>query len=511
MSAMRAALALGSGFTLALALPPWGWWPLAIIGVAGLELAIGAGAGLRRRLLLGWVFGIGWMAMGLGWMWQFTAPGYLVAVVLFAGFYALATAATPPGAWRTVARPAALALAEMARFAIPFGGVPLASIAAAQVDSPLVGSVRVVGVLGLAWIVFQIGTAIGVLAEQALSRQRHRPMADTTAGSALNPTVRLAGAGMLAVVAVMAVSAIAPRGTDTGTALRIAAVQGGGEQGTSALEVPTALVTERHLLATQSIGADEVDLVLWPENTIRIRRQPFELSEIAGMLRIETDRLGAPIAVGITEDADLTGLGDPGQVTNAQVMLAPDGTVTSRYDKVRRVPFGEYVPLRGTLEALGLPVEQVRTDAVPGQEPAIITMPDGTPLGVSISWEVFFPDRARDAISSGGAVLLNPTNGASYTGTIVQTQQIASSRLRAIESGRWVVQAAPTGFSAFINPDGRIIQRTNISERAVIIDEVMLRSGTTWYARLGDLPLILVWISMIAVAWFATRRRLTDR
>ena len=65
-----------------------------------------------------------------------------------------------------------------------------------------------------------------------------------------------------------------------------------------------------------------------------------------------------------------------------------------------------------------------------------------------ISWEVFFGGRAREGVKHGGEVLLNPTNGASYTGTIVQTQQVASSRLRAIETGRWLVQAAPTGLLA---------------------------------------------------------------
>ncbi len=83
-----------------------------------------------------------------------------------------------------------------------------------------------------------------------------------------------------------------------------------------------------------------------------------------------------------------------------------------------------------------------------------------------ISWEVFFGDRGRAAADSD--VLLNPTNGASYTGTILQTQQVASSRLRAVETGRWVVQVSPTGFSAFISPDGDVFQRTGVSERRVI-------------------------------------------
>ena len=155
------------------------------------------------------------------------------------------------------------------------------------------------------------------------------------------------------------------------------------------------------------------------------------------------------------------------------------------------MPFGEYVPLRGFLDALGAPVDQVPTNAVPGPTPAVIDLPDGTRLGVVISWEVFFGGRAREGVEHGGGVIVNPTNGASYTGTILQTQQVASSRLRAIETGRWVVQAAPTGFSAFVSPDGDVIDRTAVSEQAVIRHRLELRTGRTWYVRIGDRPFIV--------------------
>jgi apolipoprotein N-acyltransferase len=87
----------------------------------------------------------------------------------------------------------------------------------------------------------------------------------------------------------------------------------------------------------------------------------------------------------------------------------------------------------------------------------VVDTPVG-PLGIVISWEVFFADRARDAIGNGGEVLLNPTNGSSYWLTQVQTQQVASSRLRAIETGRWELQAAPTGFSALVDPAGNLLR-----------------------------------------------------
>jgi apolipoprotein N-acyltransferase len=158
------------------------------------------------------------------------------------------------------------------------------------------------------------------------------------------------------------------------------------------------------------------------------------------------------------------------------------------------------------LEALGAPVDQVPTNAIAGTEPAVLELPDGTRLGVVISWEVFFGGRAREGVKAGGEALLNPTNGASYTGTIVQTQQVASSRLRAIETGRWVVQAAPTGFSEFVTPDGDVIDRTAVSEQAVIRHEIELRTGRTWYVTLGDRPWIVALALVLIASWVLSRR-----
>jgi apolipoprotein N-acyltransferase len=182
---------------------------------------------------------------------------------------------------------------------------------------------------------------------------------------------------------------------------------------------------------------------------------------------------------------------------NYTVAITPDGRVVDRYDKVRTVPFGEFVPLRGLIEAFSseIPPREVR----PGRDPAVLVTPAGV-FGVSISWEIFFDHRARDAIGNGGEVLLNPTNGSSYWLTIVQSQQIAASRLRAIETDRWVLQVAPTGFSAVITSDGDVLDRTGISERRVIQAEVPLRQGLTLAVRWGAWPALLLSVALLAVA-----------
>ncbi len=497
----RAWLALGAGALVALSLPPWGWWPLAFVGVALFEVALGATPSRGQRAARGWLFAAGWMFPGLGWMWYLTAPGYLVAISLFAGFHALAALVAPTGPWRVIGRPAAHLLAEVLRLVFPFGGVPIATLAIGQASGPLAGVVRVGGMLLLSWLVLQIGFALAGPAPYVprLVRTTRR----AAGGGGLTLTA-LAG-----VVGVLVLAAIAPTGHDSGRSLRVAAVQGGGPQGTHAINSDSRLVVQRHLEATRTIEPGSVDLVVWPENVIDV--VTFAGSAEAVAVAAEAARIGAPLVVGITEDVAPAGPGEPSRFLNAQVVVTPDGRIVSRYEKEHRVPFGEYVPMRDLLETLGLPLEQIPKDAVAGTGDARVELPDGTRLGVMISFEVFFGGRAREATRVGGEVLLNPTNGSSYTGTILQTQQIASSQLRAIETGRWVVQVSPTGFSAFVGPDGDVFDRTAQREQRVIVHEIPLRAGTTWYTTMSDEPFVAAAALVLLVAIGVTIRAARPR
>ena len=110
----------------------------------------------------------------------------------------------------------------------------------------------------------------------------------------------------------------------------------------------------------------------------------------------------------------------------------------------------------------------------------------------------------------GGEVVLNPTNGSSYWLTQVQTQQVATSALRAAESRRWLLQAAPTGFSAVIDDHGRVLQRTDISEREVLYAEVPRLRALTPAQRLGDLPALLAAAAALLLVGRPRWRRIQD-
>jgi apolipoprotein N-acyltransferase len=172
---------------------------------------------------------------------------------------------------------------------------------------------------------------------------------------------------------------------------------------------------------------------------------------------------------------------------------------------VRRVPFGEYVPARWLVGRLA-DLSRVPRDAQPGRGPGLLVTPAGR-LGTLISYEVFFADRARAAVQAGASVLLVPTNAASYTSGQVPAMQVAAARLRALETGRAVVQAAPTGYSALVDPAGRVMARGGLGGPAVLQGGVELRSGRTLYARTGDGPLLAGAVVALGSAWVGAHRR----
>ena len=491
MSAPRtlATAALG-GLILALSLPPWpgstGTWWLGVIGAA-LVFAAVDGRRLRARMGAGMAAGLGLYLPGLWWMRDFSLPGFLATVVLESAILAGATALVPTGVrsragprLRLAAFPAALVLAEAARGVWPFGGLPLAGIELGQVAGPLAPAARLGGRLLVVGLVALAGAAA------ATAVRRRRP--------ALVPAL-----AAVAVVLVTAVAgAVAPSGRYNGT-LDVAAVQGGGQRGFRAVDSDPTLVFDAHLDASARVGVG-ADVVLWPEDVVDVdgvfAGSPEEqaLSALAAELR-------STLVVGITEDA-----GDD-RFLNASVAFGPDGRVVDRYDKVHRVPFGEYIPARSFFARLG-DVSAVPRDAVAGTGPGVVDTPAGR-FGVLISYEVFFQDRGRDAVRAGGRLLLVPTNASSYVDAQVPAQQLAVARLRALETGRWVVQAAPTGYSAVVDHHGHVLARSGLGGAAVLRHEVQLRTGRTVFVSLGPAPVLLAAAVILAIAH--GRRRVKSR
>jgi apolipoprotein N-acyltransferase len=464
------AVDLAAGLLITAALPPFGWWPLAVVGVALLAARL-RDRGLKGRIATGLVTGIGLLLPGLAWVIEFSPPGWVLAAIIESAFFALGCAVVPPGRWSALGLPGGLVLAEALRGVWPWGGVPIATVAQTQVGGPLATIGRLAGPLAIA-------ATVGI-AGVALERAARRRWA-TGAGAAL-----LAGAVLVA-------AAAAPDGRTVGT-LDVAVVQGGGPRGERSSPAAGGRTFEAHMEASQQVTPG-LDLVLWPEDVVDVRGPVLESEEGARVQALAV-QLGTTLAVGVVE-------GYRDHFDNATVALGPDGEQVDRYDKVQRVPFGEFIPFRSVVEEV-TDVSDVPRDASVGEGPGLLEVEPAN-ASVLISYEVFFSRLAGEAVRAGGEVLLAPTNASSYPTTQMPALEVAAARLRAIETGRTVLQAAPTGFSGFIGPDGTVRELTDLGAQEVLEARVERRTGLTLYTRMGDGPLVVGSLVALALAWALT-------
>ncbi len=464
-----------AGLCLAGSVPPWGWWPLAFIGFAILDRLL-VGTDRRQRFRRMWTVGVWWLGPAMLWMIDLTPPGYVVAVVLYSAYYGIAAAMTPPDRRRRWVFPGAFAVAELVRWYWPFGGVPLANLALSQVDSPIGQTARLLGPLFVIVVTIVIGQA---LSAAIVERETRAP--------------RIAGG--LVVLALIG-AWVHPR-SEVVDEIDVAVVQGGGPTRTRASSDQQPVVLARHIEATRLINAP-VDLILWPENVVNPGRflDFDDATERVADVAIEQ---GATLLPGWFYPVN-----NGTATVNYQAAVTPNGAEVDRYDKVRIVPFGEFVPLRGLIERFSSEIPS--RDVIQGTGPAVLETPVGV-VGVAISWEAFFERRSRDAIDNGAELLVNPTNGSSYWLTQVHTQQVASNQLRAIENDRWLLMAGPTGLSAVIDPDGNVIQRTGIGERDILEDSVEMRNGRTLANLVGPWPVLVYGLAAVVAARVTTTRR----
>jgi apolipoprotein N-acyltransferase len=515
--------ALASGVGLALSLPPWGFWVLAFPSAGLLWWRLG-GLRPRTRLWAGWLAGLGLYVPGLLWARSFTVPGAIVLMIVEAAFTAAACLVVPAGpvVARVLAFPGALALAEAARTRWPFGGLPIGGVFLGQAGGPFLGVARLGGPLGLTLVVYLGGAGLAALVEAGVvtgrdaSRARAFARADTGSGgpddrdgvlsgavAGIGPRV-VAGVVALAVVVGTAVSADhAPDGGGSVGAVSTAAVQGGGARGFRKSQIDPAVVLAAQQAETRVLSEEDhgtaPDLVLWPEDVVSLPvllGDSPEEAALSGLARA----LHTTLVVGVTETVSSTAF------RNEIVAWGPDGTLVARFEKVHRVPFGEYVPDRGFFAHLGN-LSAVPLDAIPGHGSGLLDTP-AAPLGAMVSYEVFYADRGRSSVRAGAQLLIVPTNTSSYATAQVPTQEIAASEVQAVQQGRDLLQAAPTGYCAAITHRGTLLQRSVLGAPQVVLATLERRVGWTVYVRYGDTPvLVLAGVALLGGWVVAGRRR----
>ncbi|MFF2412174.1 apolipoprotein N-acyltransferase [Streptomyces sp. NPDC058092] len=478
----RGCIALLAGALPALAFPAPSLWWLAYVALVPWLLLIRSAGTRRRAALDGWLGGMGYLLAVHHWL----MPSLHVFIVILAALLGLLWAPWGLLVFRTLHGRVRVASAAAAVVVVPCGwlmielarsweglGGPWGLLGASQWEvAPALRVASVGGVWLVSLLVVAVNTVVVLLFVSAAAR-----------------TV----AAVSVVTCALAVGAMvrwAPRPEPSGVA-RVAVVQPGVLAGPHSVERRLA-VSER---LTGSLAGRGLDLVVWGESSVGVdlSQHPDITARIAALSR----RVGADVLVNM--DARQTDASGRTGIFKSAVLVGPHGLTGERYDKMRLVPFGEYVPARSVLGWATSVGKAAGQDRLRGTHPVTMWIPGadggkGLRVGPLICFESAFPDMSRRLTRDGTQILIAQSSTATFQHSWAPEQHASLGALRAAENGRPMVHATLTGVSAVYGPQGARIGAplgTHTSGAAVF--DVPLASGTTLYVRLGDWPVHGAW------------------
>ena len=536
----RLTLAVLSGGALCAAFPSQDVWPLAPVGVALLAMAT-CGARAVQGALLGFVTGVIFYGYSLSWSgivvgilpWTALAISQAASLALLGlvsaylqsrgrliGLPSLARIRFrgPPFPAGPRVRPLVIALAwvvqEAIRDRVPYGGFPWVRLAFSQADSPFG---RLAAVLGAPGVTFAVALAGGLLAASGYQLLAHFTSVGRQ-GSEFTPAAfRIWGLPRLAVVALAVAGAIAvglvgllvPLPVD-GAEGNVMAVQGNVPRPGLEFNAERRQVLDNHVAATVGAAAEvgsgtrpHPDLVVWPENASDI--DPSRNPDAEQQINRAVQAINAPLVAGTLYEQPSP------DISNVSVLYLPGQGPSTVYVKQHPVPFAEYIPNRDFFRLFSDRVDLVRYGMAAGAGPVVFRVPTqgGGEIvaGPSICFEVAYDDLVRDNVQLGANLLLVQTNNATFGYSDESVQQLAISRIRAMEHGRSVVHVSTVGVSALITPDGTVHQPSTLFSQAVLSGSLPLREAYTVATVLGPWPEYVACLVLLGLLLAALRPR----
>lgn len=498
-----------SGLLLFASFPPRPLWWLAVPAFALLGLTL-HGRRPRSAFGLGYLAGLGFLLPLLSWTGEEVGPVPWLALVaaeaLFVAFACMGIALVSRlPAWPVWAAAVWIA-GEAARARVPFGGFPWGKIAFGQADGFFLPLAALGGTPVLSFAVVLCGFGLYECARQVLAHRRGGAVRRTAAVAALL-------ALLVPVVAALASRPLVDDSAEDGTAT-VAAIQGNVPRLGLDFNAQRRAVLDNHARRTEQLAQDVAageeprpDFVLWPENSSDL--DPYRNPDARAVIDRAVRAIGVPTVVG----AVLTP--ETGKLRNTLIEWDPARGPVDTYDKRHVQPFGEYIPMRSFVRIFNSDVDRVRRDFGPGHEVGVFDL-GGTQVGLVTCFEAAFDDAARDTVTHGAQLISVPSNNATFGRSEMTYQQLAMSRVRAVEHSRSVVVPVTSGVSAVIMPDGEIVQETAMFTPDALVAEVPLRASLTPATRLGSAPelaLLLLaagGLGAVALGKVRTRRRATD-
>ncbi len=465
--------AIVGGLLMWAAFPPLGWGLLAFIAPAPLLWAsrhVESGFG---ALGVGFLHGLAFFGPLLIWIATIGVVAWLPLTTVMAAWTALYALLawsfrhwTPARWWIIVV--AGWGAWEFLRARFPLGGFPWGDVGYAASGNPgFIGATQWIGPSG--WGLLAIGVAAGLVLVLE-STENWRLLVDP-----------LVVAFML-----MLAGGLFPPSAD-GPTIQVAVVQGGSPCPGTHCQDENRLIYESHLELTQQLQPDQVDLVVWPENSMGTPFEPEENLDVRAALEAEARRLDANLLVSGTRVVGQD------QFLNINTFFGPNGGQIGVYAKRHPVPFGEFVPAR-SLFSFVPELERVPRDMIRGDEAVVFPTDEGI-LGSVISFEGAFARYSRDEAEAGAQLLVVATNESSYGRGPASDQLIGMTRVNAAAIGQDVIHAAITGKSAIIRANGDVVETTELLEVRNLLGDVSFRiASPTVYTRFGD------WLLLVAVA-----------
>ena len=469
-----------SGVLFACSFPEYSQGWLAFVSMVPLLVSIAQARSTREAFFLGWASQTtAWLLM-VPWvvrvMSHYGGLPYLTGVLLFVamatflGLYGAVFAAIVKRfrlgvrflPWLLV--PLAWAAVEYLRTYV-FTGFPWNLIASAIVDYPsLIQIDRFAG----PYFVGALLLVPGVAAAWWIT-QRPASIARILVGGSVGILLLVWwGTGLVAAKLV-----VRPTGTP---AIRAALLQPNISQEMRWDESNVMTIFRRMMVMTVEAARKGAKVVIWPESTV-----PLSYTQTPAY-RNAIEEISRRFDVDVILGSVATDPARPGRIWNS-AFLASGGTTIGHYDKIRLVPFGEYVPLREVLFFAEKLVRAVGEFEFGSNDQPLTGKQK---YGLAICYEVVFPQITRAQVHHGADVLVTITNDAWYDGTSAPAQHLGQARLRAVEGDRYLLRSGTTGISAFIAPNGMVLQSLPMNREGIIYADFQPRHGITPYVRLGD-------------------------
>nr|WP_197982316.1 apolipoprotein N-acyltransferase [Frigoribacterium sp. CFBP 13707] len=459
-------VAAGSGVVLDAGFPDGDVWPLTFVGI-GLVLLSLRGRRAGSAFLVGLVAGLSFYLVHISWTSLYLgalpwAALSTLEALFFAGGAVLVTLAYrwvpriwPGAVGTTVLLPVVVAglwtLREFVAGNWPYGGFAWGRVALSQSQSPFGPLVAWVGISGLSFLMVALVAAVLELALRADVRASTRVLA-----------------GAVAVTAVLAVPAWPT--TSSGTAT-IAGVQGNGPAGYFDEREPGDLLNSQVLAMSGLPAGSDLDLIVWPEGGSD--RDPTRDAYGRYVFDAVSDGYDAPLLSGVITQSD-----DGEEAWNSSI-LWEDGAVAGQYDKKHPVPFGEYVPDRSFWRPFAPDlIDLIARDYTPGTRPEAMPIGDFV-AGISICFDIVDDQLITNMMRDGAQVIVAQTNNADFGDTDENAQQLAITRLRALETARPVVSVSTVASSRVIDADGQIVAGVTDFTAGTMVHTVDLATGTT--------------------------------